>query len=90
LPPGDQPSTRRWDAENARCVRDLGRTGDYAAFAFERPLVRAIEIVAVTPEDGVTAAARVRLQLNGERDRTLHLVQFRGLWRVVIPLPTRE
>jgi hypothetical protein len=83
-PPEHSGASLRWEAENARCVRQLGHSGAYAHFSFERPIVRGVEDVAVRPRGGITAAARARLELDGQKERIVRLVGFRGLWRLVI------
>jgi hypothetical protein len=83
LPPG-HGHVASWDSERRRCVRDLGRHGDYAGFSFEAPIVRGVEDVAVPAQDGITAVARARVQLEHEPERTRALVEFEGVWRLVV------
>jgi hypothetical protein len=86
VPAGGHPQPNRWDSERATCVRELGRAGRYASFSFAVPIVRAIEPVAITPQDGITAAARARIELDRAPARTVPLIEFRGTWRIVVSL----
>ena len=82
VPPGEG-EPRRWETEQARCARDLRHRARYADFSFEAPIVRGVEAVPVTREQGITAAARARVELKGQPERILPLVEFQGKWRVV-------
>jgi hypothetical protein len=90
VPQGEHPRTTLWDRERAKCVRELGHAGDYASFSFEEPRVRTIQPIAVSARDGITAASRALVALRGDSPRTINLIEFRGVWRIVITLHSSD
>jgi hypothetical protein len=83
IPEVKRRGTGGWDREQERCRREFGRRGEFESFEFHEPLVRSVEPVEIAEQDGITAAARARVALDGAPPTTVPLVEFRGKWRVV-------
>ena len=80
-------STTQWEEYRVECINDLKTNRSYDAIGFEDALVRDVSRVPVQAAEGITAAARARVSIDGEPARTLQLVRFLGTWRVVSDVP---
>lgn len=81
-------STSQWDDYRAECVSNL-RTGDsYDELGFQDALVREVSPVPVPGTEGISAAAKARVSIDGERATTVPLVKFLDTWRVVSDVPS--
>ena len=87
VPGGGLYSTTQWEEYRAECVNELKTNKSYEAIGFENALVREVSTVPVSATGGISAAARARVSIDGDRATTVPLVRFLGTWRVVSDVP---